>query len=447
LPYYPFHTLFSDPSLITAAVQSKLPALLDPQVAALNFLNMHSHIGGYQAEFLRHFSNSTSDVSTAIPPNIPLSQTQKSPGTARSNNSSFVGSKGISNLATQQPLQAPSTSLPASISITPLLSSQPSVPCSAITSTVPSTKYSNNKTNKSTPSLQQKLQASQALAKSASSRSSISNSSSVSKPSSQISTSVTQLPLTVTTSSYTPPKDQAFVSSQPPKSSSNPNQYLSLLKGGEGMLTTGVSISQVPATPVNTTTTAKSATKLVTFRKHPTSSLQDQPSTSKDITNLASSFKGGHNDGPKTQSRSDCGSITKSRDVASRTVAALGSRNQSSGCKLPITSDSGPSILSVQTQMIPISRSQGSAIGQDSFVYKETQAIPKGSNPVVQRGQISESAVNKSKSPESKDLNPSSIYKSVSGTKGSRSPGSLRNIGHEITVTSSLPVLQLPFLC
>lgn len=207
------------------------------------------------------------------------------------------------------------------------------------------------------------------------------------------------------------------------------------------MLTTGVSISQVTATPVNTTTTAKSASKLVTFRKHPTSSLQDQPNISQDITNLTSPFKGGHNDGPKAQSRSDCGSVTKSRDVASRTVAAFGSRNQGSGCKVPITSGSG------QTQMIPISRNQGSAIGQDNSAYKETQAIPKGSNPVVQRGQISESAVNKSKSPESKDLNPSSIYKSHSGTKGSRSPGSLRNIGHEITVTPSLPVLQLPFLC
>jgi hypothetical protein len=66
--------------------------LLDPQVAALNFLNMHSHIGGYRAEFLRHFSTGTGDVSTAVP----LSQTQKSAGTARSNKSSFVGSKGIS---------------------------------------------------------------------------------------------------------------------------------------------------------------------------------------------------------------------------------------------------------------------------------------------------------------------------------------------------------------
>lgn len=436
LPYYPFHTLFSDPSLITAAVQSKLPAMLDPQVAALNFLNMHSHIGGYQAEFLRHFSTSTSDVSTAVIPNIPTSQTQKSHGTARSNNSSFVGNKGISNL----PTQPPSTSLPASISITPLLSSQPSVSCSASTSTAPSTKYSNSKTNKSTPSLQQKLQASQALAKSTCSRSSVSNSSSsVSKLSSQISTSVTQLPLTVTTSSYTPPKDQAFFSSQPPKSSSNPNQYLSLLKGGEGMLTAGVSISQVTATPVNTTTTTKSASKLATFRKRSASSLQDQSNMSKDVTNIAPSFKGSHSDGLKTQSRSDCNPLAKSYDVASRTAAALGSRNQSSRCKLPVTSTSGPSILSGQTQMIPISRSQSSAIGQDSSVYKETQATPKSSNHFMQRGQINDSTVNKNKSPESKDLNPSSIYKSQSGTKGSRSPGSLRNIGHEITVTPSLP--------
>jgi hypothetical protein len=89
--------------------------------------------------------------------------------------------------------------------------------------------------------------------------------------------------------------------------------------------------------------------------------------------------------------------------------------------------------------MIPTSRGQSSAIGQDSSVYKETQATPKGSNHVMQRGQIGESVVNKSKSPESKDLNPSSIYKSHSGTKDSRSPGSLRNFGHEITVTPSLP--------
>lgn len=438
LPYYPFHTLFSDPSLITAAVQSKLPAMLDPQVAALNFLNLHSHIGGYQAEFLRHFSTSTGEVSAPIMPSIPTSQTQKSHGTARSNNSSFVGNKGIQNLPTQQPTQPPSTSLPASISITPLLSTQTSVPCSTSTSTAPSTKYSNSKTNKSTPSLQQKLQASQALAKSTCSRSSVPNSSSsVPKPNSQISTAVTQLPLTVTTS-YTPPKDQAFFSSQQPKSSSNPNQYLSLLKGGEGMLTAGVSISQVTATPVNTTTTTKSALKLATFRKHSASSLQDQSNVSKDVTNIAPSFKGSHSDSLKTQSRSDCSSVTKSHDVALRTATTLGARNQNSGCKLPITSASGPSILSGQTQMIPISRSQSSAIGQDSSVYKETQTPPKSSNHFMQRGQMNESTVNKTKSPESKDLNPSSIYKSQSGSKGSRSPGSLRNIGHEITVTQSL---------
>jgi hypothetical protein len=438
LPYYPFHTLFSDPSLITAAVQSKLPALLDPQVAALNFLNMHSHIGGYQAEFLRHFSASTSDVSAGIIPNVPTSQTQKSSGTVRSNNSSFVGSKGISNLATPQPTQPPSTSLPASISITPLLSSHPSVPCSASTSTAPSMKHSNSKTYKSALSLQQKLQASQALAKSTSSHLSASNSSSsISKPSSQI--SVTHLPLTGTTSSYTLPKDQAFFSSQPQKPSSNPNQYLSLLKGGEGMLTSGVSISQVTATPVNTTTTTKSASKLVSFRKHSTSLLQDQPNIAKDVSNLAPSFKGSHSDSLITQSRSDRSSFNKSCDVASRTATALESRNQSSGCKLPVTSVSGPSVLGGQTQMIAVARSHSSASGQDIPIYKETQATAKGSNHVLQRGQINELTVNKSKSPEKKDLNHSSIYKSQSGTKGSRSPGSLRNIGTEITVTPSLP--------
>jgi hypothetical protein len=143
------------------------------------------------------------------------------------------------------------------------------------------------------------------------------------------------------------------------------------------MLTAGVSISQVTATPVNTTTTTKSASKLVTYRKHSISSLQDQSNVSKDVTNIAPSFKGSHSDSPKTQSRSDCSSVTKSHDVASRTAAALGSRNQSSGCKLPTTSSTGPSIFSGLTQMIPISRSQSSAIGQDSSVYKETQTLQK----------------------------------------------------------------------
>lgn len=429
LSYYPFHTLFSDPSLITAAVQSKLPAMLDQQVAALNFLNLHSHIGGYQAEFLRHFSTSRSDISTPIIPNIPTSEPQKSPGAVRSGNNSFVGNKGISGLSSQQSTLSTSTSLPTSISITPLPLSQPSVPCSTGTSTSSSTKYSNSVSSKSTPSLQQKLQASQAFAKSASNRSSVLNpSSSVSKPSSQI-------PLAGSTSLYTAPQDQALFTPQPPKSSSNPNSYISLLKSSEGMRTLGVSISQVTATPVNTTASTRSAPKLVNFRKHSIPSLlgsqiQDQSSDSKDITKVATSFKDSQSDISKIQGRCDGSPVTKSRDIPSKTATALGSFNQGSGCNLPSTSASNTFILSGQTQMIAVSRSQSNLAGQDSSVYKDTQASPKS---YVQRGQISESPVIKNKSPES------SVYKSQSGAKGSRSPASMRNIGHEITLTPSLP--------
>lgn len=438
LPYYPFHALFSDPSLITSAVQSKVPAMLDQQVAAINFLNLHAHIGGYQAEFLRHFSTSTGSMSPSVIPNIPTSQSQKLPGAVKSHESSSVGNKGISGLANPQCTQKPSTSVPTSISITPLPPSQSSVPCSTSTSTSPSTKFCHSKNSKSTPSLQQKLQASQALAKSASSRSSVSNVSlSVSKASPQVSTSVAQLPLTVTSSPYTPPKDQVLFSPQPQKSSSNPNPYISLLKGGEGMLTAGVSISQVTSTPVNATASTKPSTsKLMSFRKCAISSLQgneieDQTSVSKDVTNITP-FKDSHSGSSKLPGRSDC-----SRDIASKMAATLGSRSQSSGCKLSTTSTIGPSIKSGQTQMIAISRSLSNAIGQDNSIYKENQATPKISNPFVQRSEIGESTVTKNKSPENKDLNPSSIYKSQSGTKGSRSPAPLRNIGHEITVTPS----------
>lgn len=432
LSYYPFHTLFSDPSLITAAVQSKLPAMLDQQVAALNFLNLHSHIGGYQAEFLRHFSTSKSDIPTPIIPNIPTSEPQKSPGAVRSGNNSFVGNKGISSLPSQQSTHSTSTSLPTSISITPLPIPQSSVPCSTGTSTSPSTKYSNSMSNKSTPSLQQKLQASQAFAKSASNRSSILNpSSSVSKPSSQVPT----LPLAGNTSLYTAPQDQTLFTPQPPKSSSNPNPFISLLKSSEGMRTLGVSISQVSATPVNTTASTRSAPKLVNFRKHSIPSLQgsqiqDQSSDSKDITKVATSFKDSQSDISKIQGRCDGSPVTKSRDIPSKTPTALGSFNQSSGCNLPSTSASSTFILSGQTQMIAVSRSQNNQVGQDNSVYKDTQASPKS---YVQRGQISELPVIKNKSPES------SIYKSQSGAKGSRSPASMRNIGHEITLTPSLP--------
>lgn len=429
LPYYPFHTLFSDPSLITAAVQSKLPAMLDQQVAALNFLNLHSHIGGYQAEFLRHFSTGRSDISTPIIPNTPTSEPQKSPGAVRSGNNSFVGNKGISGLSSQQSTHNTTTSLPTSISITPLPLSQPSVPCSNGTSTSSSTKYSNSVSSKSTPSLQQKLQASQAFAKSASNRSSVLNpSSSVSKPSSQI-------PLAGSTSLYTAPQDQALFTPQPPKSSSNPNPYISLLKSNEGMRTLGVSISQVTATPVNTIASTRSAPKLVNFRKHSIPSLlgsqvQDQSSDSKDNTKVASSFKDSQSDISKIQGRCDGSPVTKSRDIPSKTATALGSFNQGSGCNLPSTSASNTFILSGQTQMIAVSRSQSNLIGQDSSVYKDTQASPKS---YVQRGQISESPVVKNKSPES------SVYKSQSGAKGSRSPASVRNIGHEVTLTPTLP--------
>lgn len=429
LSYYPFHTLFSDPSLITAAVQSKLPAMLDQQVAALNFLNLHSHIGGYQAEFLRHFSTSTSDVSTPVIPNIPTSEPQKSPGAVRSGNNSFVGNKGISGLSSQQSTHSTATSLPTSISITPLPLSQPSVPCSTGTSTSSSTKYINSVSSKSTPSLQQKLQASQAFAKSASNRTSVLNpSSSVSKPSSQI-------PLAGSTSLYAAPQDQALFTPQPPKSSSNPNSYISLLKSSEGMRTLGVSISQVTATPVNTTASTRSAPKLVNFRKHSIPSLlasqiQDQSSDSKDITKVAASFKDSQSDISKIQGRCDGSSVTKSRDIPSKTATALGSFNQGSGCNLPSTSASNTFILSGQTQMIAVSRSQSNLAGQDSSVYKDTQASSKS---YVQRGQISESPVIKNKSPES------SVYKSQSGAKGSRSPASMRNLGHEITLTPSLP--------
>jgi len=430
LPYYPFHTLFSDPSLITAAVQSKLPAMLDQQVAALNFLNLHSNIGGYQAEFLRHFSTGRSDISTPIIPNTPTSEPQKSPGAVRSGNNSFVGNKGISGLSSQQSTHSTTTSLPTSISITPLPLSQPSVPCSTGTSTSSSsTKYSNSVSSKSTPSLQQKLQASQAFAKSASNRSSVLNpSSSVSKPSSQI-------PLAGSTSLYTAPQDQALFTPQPPKSSSNPNPYISLLKSNEGMRTLGVSISQVTATPVNTIASTRSAPKLVNFRKHSIPSLlgsqvQDQSSDSKDITKVVSSFKDSQSDISKIQGRCDGSPVTKSRDIPSKTATAVGSFNQGSGCNLPSTSASNTFILSGQTQMIAVSRSQNNLVGQDSSVYKDTQASPKS---YVQRGQISESPVIKNKSPES------SVYKSQSGAKGSRSPASVRNIGLEITLTPTLP--------
>jgi len=428
LSYYPFHTLFSDPSLITAAVQSKLPAILDQQVAALNFLNLHSHIGGYQAEFLRHFSTSRSDISTPVIPNIPTSEPQKSPGAVRSGNNSFVGNKGISGLTSQQSTHSTSTSLPSSISITPLPLSQPSVPCSTGTSTT-STKYSNSVSSKSTPSLQQKLQASQAFAKSASNRSSILNSSS------SVSKSSSQIPLAGSTSLYTAPQDQALFTPQPLKSSSNPNPYISLLKSSEGMRTLGVSISQVTATPVNTTASTRSAPKLVNFRKHSIPSLlgsqiQDQSSDSKDITKVATSFKDSQSDVSKIQGRCDGSPVTKSRDIPSKTATALGSFNQSSGCNLPSTSASNTFILSGQTQVIAVSRSQSNLVGQDTSVYKDTQASPKS---YVQRGQINESPVIKNKSPES------SVYKSQSGSKGSRSPASMRNIGHEITLTPSLP--------
>jgi hypothetical protein len=405
--------------------------MLDQQVAALNFLNLHSHVGGYQAEFLRHFSTSISDISTPIIPNIPTSESQKSPGPVRSGNNSFVGNKGISGLPSQQCTHNTSTSLPTSISITPLPLSQSSVPCNTGTPTSSSTIYSNSMGSKSVPSLQQKLQASQAFAKSASSRSSILNpSSSMSKPSSQMST----VPLAGSTSLYTPP-DQALFTPQPPKSSSNTNSYISLLKSNEGMRTVGMSISQVTATPVNTTASTKSASKLVNFRKHSVPSLQgnqiqDQSSDSKDVTNVAPSFKDSHSDISKIQGRSDGSPVTKNHDVPSKAATAFGSFSQGSGCKLPAASASSTFILSGQTQMIAVSRSQSSLVGQDSSVYKETQATTKS---FVQRGQISELPVTKNKSPES------SVYKSQSGTKGSRSPASMRNIGHEITLTPSLP--------
>ncbi|XP_021941832.1 mucin-17-like, partial [Zootermopsis nevadensis] len=439
LPYYPFHTLFSDPSLITAAVQSKAPAMLDQQVAALNFLNLHAHIGGYQAEFLRHFSTSTGSVAPSVIPSIPSSQRQKESEAVKSHESSSVGNKGISALANPQCTQKPSTSLPTSISITPLPPAQSLVPCNSSPSTSPlTTKYRHSKNNQLMPSLQQKLQASQALAKSASNRSSVSNVSlSVSKASSQVSTSVAQLPLKVTASPYTPPKDQVLFSPQPQKPS-NPNPYISLLKGGEGMLTAGVSISQVTSTPVSATASTKPSTsKLMNFRKCAVSPSQgneteDQTGVSKDVMNITPPFKHSHSGGSKMPGRSDC-----SRDIASRMAAALGPRNQSSGCKLSTTSATGPSIKSGQTQMIAVPRSANSGIGQDLSIYKDTQTTPKTSNPFVQRSEISESAVTKNKSPENKDLSPSSIYKNQSGTKGCRSPIPLRKIGHEITVTPS----------
>jgi hypothetical protein len=403
--------------------------MLDQQVAALNFLNLHSHIGGYQAEFLRHFSTSRSDISTPVIPNIPTSEPQKSPGAVRSGNNSFVGNKGISGLSSQQSTHSTSTSLPTSISITPLPLSQPSVPCSTGTTTSSSTKYSNSVSSKSTPSLQQKLQASQAFAKSASNRSCVLN------PSSSVSKLSSQIPLSGNTSLYAAPQDQALFTPQPPKSSSNPNSYISLLKSSEGMRTLGVSISQVTATPVNTTASTRSAPKLVNFRKHSIPSLlgsqiQDQSSDTKDITKVATSFKDSQSDISKIQGRCDGGPITKSRDIPSKTATALGSFNQGSGCNLPSTSASNTFILSGQTQMIAVSRSQSNLAGQDSSVYKDTQASPKS---YVQRGQISESPVIKNKSPES------SVYKSQSGAKGSRSPASIKNIGHEITLTPSLP--------
>jgi hypothetical protein len=243
--------------------------MLDQQVAALNFLNLHAHMGGYQAEFLCRFLASTSSISPSVIPNVPSSQSQKSPGAVKSHESSSVGNKGISGLANPQCTQKCPTSLPTSVSITPLPPSESSVPCSANTSTSPSTKFCHSENSKPTPSLQQKLRASQALAESASSRSSVSSVSlSVSKATSQVSTSVAQLPLTVTTAPYTLPKDQVLFSPQPQKSS-NPNSYISLLKGDEGMLTAGVSISQVTSTPVNpTASTKQSALKLLSFRKH-----------------------------------------------------------------------------------------------------------------------------------------------------------------------------------
>jgi hypothetical protein len=431
LPYYPFHTLFSDPSLITAAVQSKVPAMLDQQVAALNFLNLHAHIGGYQAEFLRHFSTNTGSVSASIIPNIPSSQSQKSPGVDKSHDSSSVGNKGTSGLANPQCIQKPSTSLSTSISITPVPPSQVSVPCSTST-------FSPSKSSKSTPSLQQKLQASQTLAKSASNRSPVSNlSPSVSKASPQASTSVAHLPSRVSISPYTPPKDQVLISPQPQKSSSSPNSYISLLKGGEGMLTAGVSITQVTSTSVNTTALTKPSTsKFTSFCKRNILSLQGnevqgETSVSKTLANITPHFKDSHSDSSKMQGRSDC-----SYDIASKIATTLVSRSQSSGCKLSTTSATGPSIKSAQTQMNAISRSPSNAVGQDNSLYKETEATPNSSNPFLQRSHSGPTGT-KNKSPENKDFNPSSIYKIQSGIKGSKNPATLRNIGHEITVTPS----------
>jgi hypothetical protein len=204
------------------------------------------------------------------------------------------------------------------------------------------------------------------------------------------------------------------------------------------MLTAGVSISQVTSTPVNPTASTKQSTsKLLSFRKHAVSSLQgneieDQASVPKDVTNITLPFKDSHSASSKMPGRSDC-----SRDTVSKVATTLGSRSQSSGCKLSTASATGPSIKSGHTQIIAIPRSVSSAVGQDNPIYKETQAIPKISNPFVPRSEISESTVTKNKSLEKKDMNPSNIYKNQSGTKGSRSPASLQNIGHEITVTPS----------
>ncbi|XP_069674696.1 calcineurin-binding protein cabin-1-like isoform X2 [Periplaneta americana] len=446
LPFYPY-TFFTDPSILNAAVQSKLPSMMD-QVAALNFLNQHAHVGGYQAEFLRHFAASTGSMFTPMMPNVPTSQSQKSlgGGGGRPSSSSFGSNKilGLPNSLSQQKI---STSLPASISITPLPPSQTTAPCNTSTATTSSTKYS-SKNAKSTPSLQQKLQASQALAKSTSNRSSALNlspsgkSSSVNQPP-VFSKSVSQKPSTAallsTTASYTLPKDQTLYSHHSSKSSTNPsgNPYTSLIKGGEGMLTPGVSITQVMPTPVNTTISPKPSTaKLLSFRKQSVPPLQgnrnqDQSNTPRDATNLGSLVSG-----------SSVGSSTNKSPESSKGTNTLVSRSQPSG-----SASGQPGKSHVIASNISGPRNQNSGIAPESSMYKGIQDTPKSSHPSAPRGQISEpkgsgTSLIKSKSPESKDSSPPGIYKNQTGNKGSRSPAqassSLRSIGHEITVTPSL---------
>jgi hypothetical protein len=152
----------------------------------------------------------------------------------------------------------------------------------------------------------------------------------------------------------------------------------------------------------------------------------------KDVTNITLPFKDSHSASSKMPGRSYC-----SHETVSKVAATLGSRSQSSGCKLSTASATGPSIKSGHTQIIPVPGSVSNAVGQDNPIYKETQAIPKISNPFVPRSEINGSTVTKNKSLEKKDMNPSNIYMNQSGTKGSRSPASLQNIGHETTVTPS----------